>query len=107
MLLIPLTFLITTIKFLLQLQDAQSIINSVLQINPKYRRTATELIEHIWLQDQSVIDRLQRAYRINNCVNEFVDLGDSETEALEKTLVNVSICEQEEVNHPPKRIKLN
>ena len=73
----------------------------MLQLNPRNRMTAKQLLEHKWLKDPLIVQRLNRAY-IENNINE-VDYMNESTEDLEKTLINVSIHEDE---NPPKRRKL-
>ncbi|XP_070501850.1 myosin light chain kinase A-like [Chironomus tepperi] len=84
-----------------RMQTAKSIINFMLQVNPRNRMTAHQLLEHRWLKDDRVHQRLERAY-LNNNINT-IDYMDETTDELEKTLVNVSIHEEE---NPPKRQKL-
>lgn len=79
---------------------AKNIIQLMLQVQPHNRMTARQLIEHRWFKDEKMFHRLERAYRNNGVSNiEYMD----ETDDLEKTLVNVSIHEDE---NPPKRQKI-
>ena len=67
--------------------------------------TASQLIEHKWLKDDRVFQRLSRAYSLNN-INDTTSRMDDSTDDLEKTLVNVSIHDIHEDENPPKRQKL-
>ncbi|CAG9808663.1 unnamed protein product [Chironomus riparius] len=84
-----------------RMPTAKNIINFMLQVNAKNRMTAHQLLDHRWLKDEKVRQRLERAYGANN-VN-IIDYMDDGTDELEKTLVNVSIHEDE---NPPKRQRL-
>ena len=74
----------------------------MLQVNAKNRMTAHQLLEHRWLRDEKVRQRLDRAYIANNVKT--VEYMDDGTDELEKTLVNVSIHEEDE--NTPKRQRL-
>lgn len=82
------------------MSTAKNIIQLMLQVQPRNRMTAHQLMEHRWLKDEKIDHRLRRAYHNNNVTN--VEIMD-ETDDLEKTLINVSIHEEE---NPPKRQKL-
>lgn len=75
----------------------------MLQTNPRNRLAAQQLLNHKWLKDNVVNLRLQQAYVLNQVDPNIID-DDDYTADLEKTLVNVSIHEDDE--NPPKRQKL-
>lgn len=88
-----------------RMPTAKNIIHFMLQVNPKNRMTASQLLDHKWLRDDRVFQRLSRAYSLNNVNNTTTPMDDS-TDDLEKTLVNVSINDIQEDENPPKRQKL-